>query len=91
MSHKHKAKIEKVFEHPTSANIDVKKLIAALEHYGVKVELTKKHKAKLFYEAEKTEEFILPLPHGEHLSKDEVVMLRHWLEEIGLTPDKIEG
>ncbi len=87
MSHKHKAKIEKVFEHPTSANIDVKKLISALEHYGVTVELTKKHKAKLFY-GEK--EFVLPLPHGDHLSKDEVVMLRHWLEEVGLTPDKID-
>ena len=91
MSHKHKAKIEKVFEHPTSANIDVKKLLSALEHYGVTVELTKKHKAKLFYETEETKEFILPLPHGDKLPKDEVVMLRHWLEEIGLTPDKIEG
>ncbi|MCF6206115.1 MAG: hypothetical protein L3J47_04365 [Sulfurovum sp.] len=88
MSHKHKAKIEKVFEHPTSANIDVKKLIAALEHYGVEVDLTKKHKAKLFYHEK---EFILALPHSEPtLSKDEVVKLRHWLEEIGLTPDNIE-
>ena len=87
MSHRHKAKIEKVFEHPTSANIDVKKLIAALEHYGVKVELTKKHKAKLFYNES---EFVLPLPHGDHLPKDEVVLLRHWLEEIGLTPESVE-
>jgi hypothetical protein len=86
MSHKHKAKIEKVFEHPTSANIDVKKLISALEHYGVEVELTKKHKAKLFY---KESEFVLALPHGEHLSKDEVVSLRHWLSEVGLTPENI--
>ncbi len=87
MSHRHKAKIEKVFEHPTSANIDVKKLIASLEHYGVKVELTKKHKAKLFYNES---EFVLPLPHGDHLPKDEVVLLRHWLEEIGLTPENVE-
>jgi len=86
MSHRHKAKIEKIFEHPTSANIDVKKLISALEHYSVKVELTKKHKAKLFYGER---EFVLPLPHSDHLSKDEVVMLRHWLEEVGLTPDKV--
>ncbi len=87
MSHRHKAKIEKVFEHPISTNIDVKKLISALEHYGVKVELTKKHKAKLFYNES---EFVLPLPHGDHLTKDEVVMLRHWLEEVGLTPDTVE-
>jgi hypothetical protein len=87
MSHKHRAKIEKVFEHPTSANIDVKKLISALEHYGVEVELTKKHKAKLFY---KDSEFVLAMPHGDHLSKDEVISLRHWLQEVGLTPDNIE-
>ncbi len=86
MSHKHKAKIEKVFEHPTSANIDVKKLIAALEHYGVKVEMTKKHKVKLFHN---NKEFVLPLPHAETLPKDEVVLLRHWLEEVGLTPENI--
>ena len=87
MGHRHKLKIEKVFEHPISANIDVKKLISALEHYGVRVELTKKHKAKLFYGES---EFVLPLPHGDHLTKDEVVMLRHWLEEVGLTPDKLD-
>jgi len=87
MSHKHKTKIEKVFEHPTSANIDVKKLISALEHYGVKVEITKKHKAKLFYGER---EFILSLPHSDHLSKDEVVLLRHWMEEAELTPDTLE-
>ncbi len=88
MSHKHLAKIEKVFEHPTSANIDVKKLISALEHFGVEVDLTKQHKAKLFYQ---DKEFVLALPHGDHLSKDEVVSLRHWLEEIGLTPEKLEN
>jgi hypothetical protein len=87
MSHKHRSKIEKVFEHPTSENIDVKKLLSALEHYGVQVEQTKKHKAKLFYgEAE----FVLPMPHGATLTKDEVILLRHWLEEIGLTPDTLD-
>ena len=87
MSHKHKAKIEKIFEHPISTNIDIKKLISALEHYGVDVEITKKHKAKLFY---KESEFVLALPHGDHLSKDEVVRLRHWLEEVELTPKNLD-
>jgi hypothetical protein len=87
MSHKHKAKIEKVFTHPTPANIDYKKLLSALEHYGVEVDLTKKHKAKLFYNES---EFVLALPHGDHLSKDEVIRLRHWLESVGLTPDTVE-
>ena len=87
MGHRHKAKIEKIFEHPISANIDIKKLMAALEHYGVNVELTKKHRAKLFYNEN---EFAFPLPHSDHLTKDEVVMLRHWLEEVGLTPNNIK-
>ena len=87
MSHKHKAKIEKIFEHPTSENVDVKKLLSSLEHYGVRVERTKKHKAKLFYNEA---EFVLPMPHGPTLPKDEVVQLRHWLQEIGLTPDALD-
>ncbi|WP_456381851.1 hypothetical protein [Hydrogenimonas sp.] len=86
MSHRHKMKIEKVFEHPISSNIDVKKLISALEHYGVEVEVTKKHKAKLFYDEK---EFVLALPHDDHLSKDETIRLRHFLEEVGLTPDTL--
>ncbi|WP_201353413.1 hypothetical protein [Hydrogenimonas urashimensis] len=86
MSHRHKAKIEKVFEHPISSNIDVKKLVSALEHYGMQVETTKKHKVKLFY---REREFVLNLPHGDHLTKDETVRLRHFLEEVELTPDRL--
>ena len=86
MSHKHKAKIEKIFEHPVSGNVDVKRLISALEHYGVGVEITKHNKARLtFNEAE----LIMALSHNNDLSKDSIAKLRHYLEEIGLTPDKI--
>ncbi len=84
---KHKSKIEKVFTHPISGNIDVKKLLSALEHFGAEVDLTKEHHAKIHYN-DKT--FSLPLPHGDQsLSKDAVVELRHFLEEVGLTPDKL--
>ena len=85
---KHKAKIEKVFEHPTSANIDYKKLIHALEHYGAEVDMTKKHHAKIFLNGH---EYIMPLPHKEPvLSKEIVIELRHFLEKAGLTPDKLD-
>ncbi len=87
MAHKHKMKIAKVFEHPVSSNIDVKKLLHALEHYGCKIEHTKNNKAKIFYGEH---EFVLPLPHGDHLEKDAVISLRHFLETIGLTPDKLD-
>jgi hypothetical protein len=85
---KHKAKIEKVFEHPTSGNIDYKKLLHALEHYGAKVDMTKKHHVKIFLNEH---EYSMPLPHKEPvLSKDTVIELRHFLEKAGLTPDTIE-
>jgi hypothetical protein len=85
---KHTKKIEKIFTHPTPANIDVKKTLAALEHFGVTTEITKQHKIKLFYQ---DEEAVLPLPHGDHFTKDEVVELRRILERFGLTPDRIEA
>jgi hypothetical protein len=84
---KHKAKLEKVFEHPASGNIDYKKLINALEHYGAEVEMTKNHHAKIFL---KGEEYIMPLPHKDPvLSKDIIVELRHFLEKVGLTPENL--
>ena len=84
---KHIEKIKKVFEHPISANIDVKKLLHALEHFGAEVDLTKEHHAKIHYNGKM---YSMPLPHHDHtLAKDVVVELRHFLEEVGLTPDKL--
>ncbi len=83
---KHKEKIEKIFEHPISGNLDFNKLIRALEHFGVKVDITKHNKAKIFF---KNEELVLPIPHDHMLSKDTVVEIRHFLEKVGLTPEKL--
>lgn len=84
---KHKAKLEKLFEHPISSNIDYKKLINALEHYGASVEITKNHHAKIFLN---DQEYIMPLPHNDtNITKEIVVELRHFLESVGLTPDKL--
>lgn len=86
MSHKHKAKIEKLFEHPISGNIDAKRLFSALEHYGMSVDVTKHNKAKLTYN---DEEFVAVLSHGNDLSKDAIVSLKHFLEKVGLVPDRL--
>jgi len=83
---KHKAKIEKIFEHPLSGNIDASKVIAALEHYGAKVEVTKNHRAMIHLNGK---EHSLTLSHRPELSKDAIVKLRHFLEEVGLTPQSI--
>ena len=86
MSQKHKLKIQKLFEHPISGNIDMKRLISALEHYGVHVELNKHHKAKMSIDGE---DLVLGLSHRNELSKDSITKLRHFLEKVDLTPDKL--
>jgi len=83
---KFKEKIEKVFEHPTSANIDFKKLLNALEHYGAKIEHTKQNKVKIFLN---DKEYAIPMPHEHTLPKDLVIELRHFLQEAGLTPKSL--
>ena len=83
---KHKAKLSKIFEHPLSGNIDTTKLIHALEHYGAEVDMNKKHRALIHLNGK---EHSMVLSHRNELSKDAAVKLRHYLEEVGLTPDKL--
>lgn len=83
---KHKIKIEKIFDHPISGNIDITKLVHALEHYDVKVDMSKKHRLLLHFAGK---EHSVQLSHNNELTKDSVVKLRHYLEEVNLTPDQI--
>jgi len=83
---KHKTKIQKLFEHPISGNIDTKQLIHALEHYGAEVDMNKQHRAIVHM---KGKEHSMTLSHRNELSKDAIVKLRHYLEEVGLTPDNL--
>ncbi|MEJ2372208.1 MAG: hypothetical protein P8Y22_00640 [Sulfurimonas sp.] len=84
---KHKSKIAKIFEHPISGNINITKLTHALEHYGVEVDVSKKHRLLLHVNGK---EHSVSLSHNNELHKDAVVALRHFLEEVGLTPDKLD-
>ncbi|MDG6773514.1 hypothetical protein QCB45_04150 [Thiomicrorhabdus sp. ZW0627] len=88
MSHKHKAIIEKVFAHPISTNIDWKKLEHALEHFGAEIEISAANRAKIVIGEN---ELVVSLPHHGHeiSDKDEVTRLRHFLEEVKVTPDTI--
>ena len=83
---KHKEKLKKLFEHPISGNVDASKLVHALEHYGAKVDVNKQHRAIIHLNGK---EHSLALAHRNELSKDSIVKLRHFLEEVGLTPDKL--
>jgi hypothetical protein len=88
MSHKHKAIIEKVFAHPIATNLDWKKLVHTLEHFGAEVVVSNANKAKIHINGS---ELVLGLPHHGHELEDkaEVVKLKHFLEENGLTPEKV--
>jgi len=88
MSHKHKAIIEKVFAHPIATNIDWKKLQHTLEYLGATIEVSNSNKAKIFL---KEQELILGLPHHGHelADKAEITKLRHFLTEVGLTPEAV--
>lgn len=83
---KHKEKIKKLFDHPISGNIDSKKLIHALEHYGAEIDVTKQGRALIHI---KDKVHSLSLSHRNELSKDSIVGLRHFLEEVDLTPNTL--
>ena len=83
---KHKSKVQKIFEHPMSGNIDTTKLIHALEHYGAKVDMSKQHRAVIHLNGK---EHSMTISHRPELSRDAIVKLRHFLEEVGLTLDKL--
>jgi len=84
---KHKNKIQKIFDHPISGNIDITKLTHALEHYGMEVDMSKKHRLLLHFSGK---EHSVSLSHNNELQKDSTVKLRHFLEEVNLTPDQLK-
>lgn len=83
---KHLKKIEKVFEHPVVTNLDTNRLISALDHFGCIVEHSKTNKIKISFDGR---DIVLGFHHSGSLSKDEILKLRHFLEEVGLTPEKL--
>ena len=88
MSKQHLKKIEKVFAHPVATNLDTNKLMAALDHFGCGVEHSKSNKIKISFDGR---DLVLGFHHSGSLSKDEVIRLRHFLEEVGLTPERLEN
>ncbi len=89
MSHKHAVIIQKVFAHPIASNVDWKKLKHTLEHFGAEISTGHNNRAHIVI---KDKTLTLGLPHHGHelTNKSEVIKLRHYLEEVGLTPDQIK-
>ena len=88
MSQKHKVIIQKLFSHPMPTNIQWKKLMTALEHFDIQVEITAANKAKLIKDGRET---LLTLPHHGHEFNDktEISHLKMFLQTVDVTPDTI--
>ncbi|MBN2647460.1 MAG: hypothetical protein JXR44_06725 [Thiotrichales bacterium] len=84
MSHKHDVILQKVFAHPLAANLDWKKLAAALTHYGAQIEHTTASKVRIrFGQAE----LVISLPHHGHelTDKGDITRLKHFLQAQGIS------
>lgn len=80
--HKLKKTLDQLFSHPIPSNIEWKNVEHLLSHYGFEIEGTKKNHMKI--KSQNGNELIL-IVHGHEInSKDEIVKLKHFLEENGI-------
>jgi hypothetical protein len=85
MSHKHRVVLQKIFAHPIASNLDWKKLSSTLKHFGAEINLSNNNHAHIVINGK---ELIISMPHHGHEinNKTDVTKLRHFLEEVGVTP-----
>lgn len=84
MSHKHDHTLRALFAHPMSMNIKWADVVKLFEHLGAAVEVVHGGREKVKLNGK---EHTFHIPHSKAIdSKDEVVQIRHFLEECGVTP-----
>ncbi|WP_281951462.1 hypothetical protein [Nitrosophilus kaiyonis] len=85
--HKIKKTLKQIFSHPIPTNIEWKNIENLLEHKGFKIENTKKNHMKI--KSNSGQELVL-IVHGHEInSKDEIVKLKHFLQENGISEESI--
>ena len=84
---KHRRTLEELFAHPISMNIDFWKVVNLFEDLGADVENTKSDRVKVkLNDVEHT----FHRPHKKNIdSKDEVLAIRDFLKEAGVTPETV--
>ncbi len=81
----HRDTVEKIFRHPTSANIEWRQVVALLEAIGtVRHERNGKLAVTLGPESE-----VLTPPHGKDIDIQMVLDLRRMLTQAGFSPDGV--
>ena len=82
---KHRRTLEELFGHPISMNIDFWKVANLFKDLGAEVDETKKDHLKVKLNGQ---EMSFPIPHKKNIdSKHEVVAIRDFLKQAGVTPE----
>jgi len=83
MNHRHRKILHSLFAHPISSNIDLKDVEAVLKELGAEIE--PRHGARI---AVTLGGHTVAFHASQHaLPKDEVVQIRHFLEQCGVKPE----
>jgi hypothetical protein len=82
LSGEHRDTLEKIFRHPTSANIEWRQVRALLETLGT---ATEEHNGKLEATVGDETEVLQP-PRGKDVDEDTIAELRRMLRRAGLAP-----
>lgn len=84
MNHKHRKTLHSLFAHPLSANIDLKHVLHLFEEMGAEVDHAAGNRVKIRFK-----DHSATFGHAQHsLPKEEVVELRKFLQQCGVTPDQ---
>ena len=84
----HRATLEKIFEHPTTHNLEWHDVLSLLEAVGT---ATETHKGRFRLSVGSTTIVMdLPKGHGHDLSDQQLVDLRHLLSGEGITPEALD-
>ncbi len=83
--HKLQKKLEKIFSHPLPTNLDWSGVENLLKHLGFSIEHTKKNHIKV--KDSEGKELVLIVHNNELNAKEEIVKLKHFLTEHGITKE----
>jgi hypothetical protein len=81
LHHRDQVVIDLIYHHPVAQNLPWHDVLTLMGHIG---NAAQKHDGKWLFEVNGLER-TFPAPHGVHMEPDEVVKLRGFLSEAGLT------
>ena len=85
LHHKSQKTLEALFAHPISMNIEYSKVVHMFKELGAEVEETKKHHLKVKLN---DKEMTFAHPHHKNIDdKNQVVALRDFLKDCGISPE----